>query len=157
MDILGLSLTAVKKLRSGDAQTLKLDGGVRLAGYLGVSPWYLARLKDRADMLVETDDAAFTVSMNATRGDAIAIAKGERAVVSALQRGGFRAVSWTRRTPLRNEASPIDDDGIVLFSRSDLETLKANMLETQRRLAVLETEKVAQRAPRRQPKAVKSL
>jgi transcriptional regulator with XRE-family HTH domain len=41
MDQLGLTMTALRKIKDGTTRTLKLRGGLRLARYLGVSPWYL--------------------------------------------------------------------------------------------------------------------
>lgn len=42
MGDLGLSYHAVRKLRSGDTKTLKLDGALRLCKRLGITPWELA-------------------------------------------------------------------------------------------------------------------
>lgn len=44
--ILGISESAVRKLKRGDTQTLKLDGALRLANKLGISPFYLAGMPD---------------------------------------------------------------------------------------------------------------
>jgi len=46
--VLDLSISAVRKLRSGETQTLKLDGALRLCSRLGIDPWYLAFGKERS-------------------------------------------------------------------------------------------------------------
>ena len=44
--ILDLTEGAIRKLRRGETQTLKLHGALKLARRLGVTPWYIAGLSD---------------------------------------------------------------------------------------------------------------
>lgn len=62
MDVLDLTLTPVRKLKTGSTQTIKLDAGLRLCQMRGASPYWLAGLPEPpADLVVEQDGVKFAI------------------------------------------------------------------------------------------------
>jgi hypothetical protein len=56
--ILGVTTDGARKLRLGNTVSLKLQAGLRLAAYLGISPWYLAGEPEPATPLLPPDVAS---------------------------------------------------------------------------------------------------